>query len=613
MPCRATTLLMICRAWTLAGVAIRNAVSLGLHVRSEADTLTDVEKQMRIRIWWSLYTLERHLDALTGRPSCLSDRDISTPFPANLDEDALDLERPVLGRRDTSTEAQRSTKGSPSKGKPKGRNGLPASRESSTSRRPAKASSSQSPSVTPALSAMSFPVAKLDMSSSTLFIYVVQLSVIAHEILSQLYSPTTILASWGEVQNNMRLMNERLVDWVQSLPEELNFAVPGGSPHAGPRNGLAMLYHSARMKLYRPCLCCMKGRISNESDKSRAFNHASSVHCVDAARDLVACLSDQPDGTAIYDVTPWWTTLNILTEAGSILMLELSFRANHVPHQAAGILFDAKKVVSLLRVMALQAISARKSWEILDGLLRQVAPKVGGNCDDMPRHAAVPYDWEHPHPIPRQTARPHHGGTSGYYQPEGESMDYTHALASSGGPATTTSAWVDNGGYDTTQLFPSAYMPIATTSDFLATMQDFAPGASIYGRYDQHNWHDNFFGSSHELDHMGAMHDPLAGMPLASAPADMAVSAHISGGIQGVGVGGAVGQGMPKGETDLYNHSSVPGSGPRQGFGPGHLGHRDYQWHQAQVPGPQGQSQQAQGGAHGENQMDEGAFTGWGR
>jgi hypothetical protein len=75
------------RAWIFCGLAIRHGLTLGLHVRSEAHGLSDVEKEHRIRLWWSLYSLECTLNELTGRPSCISDRDISTPLPLNMDED----------------------------------------------------------------------------------------------------------------------------------------------------------------------------------------------------------------------------------------------------------------------------------------------------------------------------------------------------------------------------------------------------------------------------------------------------------------------------------------------------------------------------------------------
>src|SRR5258706_3855437 len=85
--------LTVGRAWMISGLAIRHAMALGLHVRSKAKNLTDFDKEIRYRIWWSLYSLERLLDELTGRPSCVSDRDISAPLPINIEEDQFEQEQ----------------------------------------------------------------------------------------------------------------------------------------------------------------------------------------------------------------------------------------------------------------------------------------------------------------------------------------------------------------------------------------------------------------------------------------------------------------------------------------------------------------------------------------
>lgn len=44
-------------------------------------------------MWWSLYSLECLLNELTGRPSCISDRDISTPLPINVNVDDMHPEQ----------------------------------------------------------------------------------------------------------------------------------------------------------------------------------------------------------------------------------------------------------------------------------------------------------------------------------------------------------------------------------------------------------------------------------------------------------------------------------------------------------------------------------------
>ena len=74
-------------------------MTLGLHVRNEARILSEHKREHRVPIWWSLYSLECLLNELTGRPSCISDRDNSQPLPLNVDQDAIPDEesRPDTG------------------------------------------------------------------------------------------------------------------------------------------------------------------------------------------------------------------------------------------------------------------------------------------------------------------------------------------------------------------------------------------------------------------------------------------------------------------------------------------------------------------------------------
>ena len=59
------------RAWTICGVAMRYALTLGLNIRNAAKDVSEASKEYRVRAWWSLYSLECSLNELTGRPSCI--------------------------------------------------------------------------------------------------------------------------------------------------------------------------------------------------------------------------------------------------------------------------------------------------------------------------------------------------------------------------------------------------------------------------------------------------------------------------------------------------------------------------------------------------------------
>ncbi|KAE9370837.1 hypothetical protein N431DRAFT_510204 [Stipitochalara longipes BDJ] len=373
------------RAWTLCGLAIRHGLTLGLHVRSEAHDLPDVEKEHRIRLWWSLYSLECILNELTGRPSCISDRDISTPLPLNMDEDDFQAGQTLYEKIEKSHHSGSSSR--------QGSKGFQV-RPSATYQMPT--------GITQPL-AFTFPVYALPFTSSTYFIYRIQLSIISHEIVTQLYCAATIKGRWSDVQDTIHRIDLRLLAWRDKLTTNFDitfedtWSLPDWSdPNILARMGLAMQFFSSRMILFRPCLCRFEGRIKNQSEDSKDFNQEAVETCIHSARKMISLLSwSASNPRKLYAITPWWNTLHYICEALSVLMLEMAFRATHLPNEAAYMLDDAKKGVNWLAMMAEQSVSARKAWEIFDSLIRVVAPMIRWSVFDMPTQAPVPpgYNW----------------------------------------------------------------------------------------------------------------------------------------------------------------------------------------------------------------------------
>ncbi|KAK2629502.1 hypothetical protein QTJ16_000322 [Diplocarpon rosae] len=362
------------RAWTIGGLAIRHALTLGLHVRSEAETLSDFDKEYRVRLWWSLYSLECLLNELTGRPSCISDRDISTPLPINVDDDTLKPGQ-TLYERGESEDMRR--------------------RPSATHQVSTGSGISQS-------LAYNFPVLSLPATSSTYFIYRTQLAIISHEIVTKLYCAATIKEKWAEVQETINKIDNRLEAWAENLPSEFSLEFdrwdePDWSdPQVLPRMGLAMLYNSSRMILFRPFLCRFEGRIASQSERSKHFNRKSVEMCIHSARTMINLIGwSARNVEKLYAISPWWCTLHYICEALSVLILELAYQAQHLPSEAAYILDDAKKGIRWLVMMAGESISARKAWEIFDSLIRVVAPMINWSVFDLPTSAPIPpgYNW----------------------------------------------------------------------------------------------------------------------------------------------------------------------------------------------------------------------------
>ncbi|KIW05924.1 uncharacterized protein PV09_03117 [Verruconis gallopava] len=77
-------------AWTLAGLAVRQCIELGLHRKSSHDEIT-IEKELNARAFWSCYYLDRGVSVALGRPPAISDGDIDAEFPLDIDEHIDDI------------------------------------------------------------------------------------------------------------------------------------------------------------------------------------------------------------------------------------------------------------------------------------------------------------------------------------------------------------------------------------------------------------------------------------------------------------------------------------------------------------------------------------------
>lgn len=78
-------------AWHAAGQAMRAAIALGLHRESTHNTerLSVLQREMRKRIFWSAYSIDRNVSLALGRPPAIRDADINVEIPECLTDDDL--------------------------------------------------------------------------------------------------------------------------------------------------------------------------------------------------------------------------------------------------------------------------------------------------------------------------------------------------------------------------------------------------------------------------------------------------------------------------------------------------------------------------------------------
>ncbi|KAH7402550.1 fungal-specific transcription factor domain-containing protein [Pyrenochaeta sp. MPI-SDFR-AT-0127] len=81
-------------SWLLLGLAARMAITMGMHRDGPNMEFDPIERNTRRQVWWSIYTFEKVLCSILGRPSIIDDRESSMLLP----------DAPMLDQRSMSAE-----------------------------------------------------------------------------------------------------------------------------------------------------------------------------------------------------------------------------------------------------------------------------------------------------------------------------------------------------------------------------------------------------------------------------------------------------------------------------------------------------------------------------
>ena len=333
---------VICHSsWVVVGMAVRFGFALGLHVRNEDRSATAVKKELLSRIWWAVYSLDRILSAITGRPSICAEIYCSTSLPLSISSGDIN---------EATIEAKygQQPRWPSLHTRPEGSN-------------PSSLTVSEA---TPGLDADS-------ANSGSFLTATVRLGMLSNDIVTRLYSPNLITKSWKDVQRSIAHMLEELDGWLSGLPKGLNPFEDNGSNYSmqHERNIIKTYYYSTKILICRPCLCRLDRRIKSQTEKSDKFNHKVAVQCVSSAKSIAASLPDDMAvwNKEIYRVFPWWAAMHYVMQAIAILLLEACIEVDGMD-----ILPALKKLVRWLRALRASNSMANRAYTITVDLLRKL-------------------------------------------------------------------------------------------------------------------------------------------------------------------------------------------------------------------------------------------------
>lgn len=353
------------RSWAISGIALRCATTLGLNLRNDSKSVKEFSREIRYRVWWALCYLERQLAVMTGRAPSVLDIDCTCPLPLPVDESGIvdnPMPREFSCHNSGHSESQTLT---PSSAQPDGISSSPIEPHPLTS---------------PSISHAEYASPNIGLY----FLHYTKLSIVTNRVLSRLYRAAGMEKSWAETQSTMAELNQDLETWCKRLPLQFDFTKRVRDQRwISQRKSLGFVYYSTMLIINRPCLCRMDRRIADKSEKAEQFDQANAAKCVHAAIDMLKLLPDEPNPEGMYTQSPWWCLVHHLVEAAVVCMLELSFRASHMPHEVDEVFENADKAVEWLRSMSNSDLAASRAWQLCDEMLRKISPKVGKGASDM--------------------------------------------------------------------------------------------------------------------------------------------------------------------------------------------------------------------------------------
>ncbi|PWY82177.1 C6 transcription factor [Aspergillus heteromorphus CBS 117.55] len=352
------------RAWRICGISIRSAVTMGLNLRNESNSIVHVSKETRYRVWWSLYMLDNSLCVMTGRPPSTCDDFCTTPLPVPFrEEDFMDSK---LVQLIADHEARI------------------IFMESLSLRSPGKWSESPS---TPesfrlqsALSRQSDQVAAgaleaLTPNTSLYFLHHVELALIIRQSVDLLYAPGTARKSWREIEMAISMLNGRADAWLARLPVAFHFAQ--GSPmFKRQRASLGFRFFSTKTLIAQPCLSRLALQ-SPGSDPPGSFCETMAGICVDVAGQMLDLLPDTPDLAWVYHVSPWWCILHYIMQSTTVLIAQILLRPQSGTSTYQQALARVSKATSWLAEMSSKDPASQRAWLVCKELIGEHAPEFG--------------------------------------------------------------------------------------------------------------------------------------------------------------------------------------------------------------------------------------------
>ncbi|KAJ6027939.1 hypothetical protein N7540_003515 [Penicillium herquei] len=342
------------RSWRIVGIAIQSAVAMGLNLRNETHSITELSKEIRYRLWWTLFALDTMLCEIIGRPPSIGVTFCSTPLPIPYKEEDFGTERvrqiiTDQGIRDALMTALLSRN-----------DATPDTSDTSTK------DTLKPPTIYQTTTA-EFPTPNI----SLYFLYAVDWAFLTREVIQTLYAPGAAKRSWPEIEAAIVHFNNTADNWLARLPAEFHFTKQGILlTFARQRASLGFQFYTIKLLLSQPCLRRLAYPISSAGPFSVQCGVMAKM-CVQMACEMLSLLPDKPSTSWLHKISPWWCVLHHIMQATTVLLIELFRRNQPKCPEATDLIPSLEKAMCWLRKISVNDPSSQQAWLVCMDIISQ--------------------------------------------------------------------------------------------------------------------------------------------------------------------------------------------------------------------------------------------------
>lgn len=328
-------------------MAIRTAVTLDLHMRSNQTSPTAADTCAQGRLWWAIYSLDCTVARMIGRTSAFDHRICTVPLPT-----LLDNSRP--------------------------------SRSSKVEEERRKRQQAGPEAIGIIANTMQHAVSNLGsaVDNQAYFCCHKLLNTLGQEAIAEIYKPIQQVHLHGRLLETIETFNQRLDKWRLGLPGIFEFQASHEDHQVlQKRLCLGAAFYSTRIIINRPCLCIRE--LSPVTSRNAGTVRKIASTCVQAAKNMLKLFSLQPVDESPYLCVPFWSFEHYLVQSISVITIEL-LRPEYVPRQNDEGLPLCKEAVLWLHKVARRNQVASRALIPADEMLRQAALRIGAYIDNTP-------------------------------------------------------------------------------------------------------------------------------------------------------------------------------------------------------------------------------------